>query len=53
MTKVAAPILLQESAHPRLRSPMGTMYYGFYYTGSLTSAIMCSECLRQMKFEHD
>ncbi|GFZ47588.1 hypothetical protein JCM24511_05332 [Saitozyma sp. JCM 24511] len=41
MTKVAAPILLQESAHPRLRSPMGTMYYGFYYTGSLTSAIMC------------
>jgi MFS family permease len=41
ITKVAAPALLQEAAHPRLRSPMGTMYYGFYYTGSLTSAIMC------------
>ncbi len=41
MTKVAAPALLQETAHPRLRSVMGTMYYGFYYVGSLLSSILC------------
>ena len=41
MTKVAAPALLQETAHPRLRSPLSTMYYGFYYTGSFTSALLC------------
>ncbi|KAJ0120015.1 hypothetical protein J7T55_000868 [Diaporthe amygdali] len=41
VTKVSAPALLQEIAHPRLRSSMGNMYYGFYYVGSLLSAIMC------------
>ncbi|RTE77656.1 hypothetical protein BHE90_007881 [Fusarium euwallaceae] len=41
ITKVGAPALLQESAHPRIRSEMGHMYYGFYYVGSLVSAIMC------------
>ncbi|KAJ9156586.1 Hexose transporter protein [Pleurostoma richardsiae] len=41
MTKVAAPALLHESAHPRLRPPMGHMYYGFYHLGSLISSIMC------------
>lgn len=40
--KTAAPILLQETAHPKLRATMGSMYYGFYYVGSLLSAIMCS-----------
>ncbi|ETS76806.1 hypothetical protein PFICI_12193 [Pestalotiopsis fici W106-1] len=41
ITKVAAPALLQETAHPRLRPAMGNMYYGFYYVGSLLSAIVC------------
>ena len=58
LTKVAAPALLHELAHPRLRGTLGVMYYGlsrlykppsfnsypgFYYTGSLTSACMCSQ----------
>lgn len=42
-TKIGAPALLHEIAHPRLRPIVGTMYYGFYYTGSLTSACLCSE----------
>ncbi|KAH8879272.1 hexose transporter protein [Thozetella sp. PMI_491] len=41
ITKIGAPTLLQESAHPRLRSPLGHMYYGVYFLGALVSAIMC------------
>ncbi|WWC64939.1 uncharacterized protein I303_107553 [Kwoniella dejecticola CBS 10117] len=41
LTKVGAPSLLQEIAHPRLRPSMAGLYYGFYYTGSLTSACLC------------
>jgi MFS family permease len=43
ITKVAAPALLHELAHPRLRATMGTLYYGFYHLGGLVSGIMCSE----------
>jgi MFS family permease len=45
ITKVAAPALLHEIAHPRLRATMGTLYYGFYHLGGTVSAIMCSEPL--------
>ncbi|KAL0581023.1 hypothetical protein V5O48_001017 [Marasmius crinis-equi] len=41
MVKVAAPALVQELAHPRLRSVLGAMYYGFYFTGSILSSWMC------------
>ncbi|KAL4874294.1 hexose transporter protein [Aspergillus karnatakaensis] len=41
LAKTSAPVLLQETAHPRLRSNMSTMYYGCYYIGSLLSSIMC------------
>ncbi|RSH90472.1 hypothetical protein EHS25_001077 [Saitozyma podzolica] len=41
ITKVGAPALLHEIAHPRLRPVLGAVYYGFYYTGSLTSAWLC------------
>ena len=40
--KTSAPALLQETAHPRLRSVMGPMYYGSFFLGSLVSAIFCS-----------
>jgi hypothetical protein len=39
---VAAPALLHELAHPRLRATMGTMYYGFYHFGGAVSGVMCS-----------
>lgn len=42
LTKTSAPALLQETAHPRIRSVMGTMYYGSFFLGSFLSAIMCS-----------
>ncbi|KAF9266952.1 general substrate transporter [Marasmius fiardii PR-910] len=41
IVKVAAPALLQEIAHPRLRPVLGAMYYGFFFTGSITSSWMC------------
>jgi hypothetical protein len=41
ITKVAAPALLQEIAHPRLRSVLASLYYGTYYVGSTTSAWLC------------
>jgi hypothetical protein len=43
ITKIAAPALTQELAHPRLRSVLGTMYYCFYYVGAITSSCLCSE----------
>jgi hypothetical protein len=45
ITKVAAPALLHELAHPRLRATMGTMYYGFYHFGGAVSGVMCSTSL--------
>ena len=41
--QVAAPALLHEIAHPRLRATFGTLYYGFYHLGGLISGLMCSE----------
>ncbi|GFZ51206.1 LOW QUALITY PROTEIN: hypothetical protein JCM24511_08964 [Saitozyma sp. JCM 24511] len=49
ITKIAAPALTQELAHPRLRSVLGTMYYCFYYVGAITSSCLCMSddtCLR-------
>jgi MFS family permease len=38
MTKVVAPPLLQETAHPRLRPILASMYYALYYAGSILAA---------------
>lgn len=43
ITKVAAPALLHEIAHPRLRATFGTLYYGWYHLGGLVSGIVVSE----------
>ncbi|EED13700.1 hexose transporter protein [Talaromyces stipitatus ATCC 10500] len=40
ISKVGAPALLHETAHPRLRSPLGYMYFACYYIGSILSSIM-------------
>lgn len=45
IAKVGAPALLVEIAHPRLRPILGGVYFGLYYSGSLISAIVCSEWL--------
>ena len=42
IAKVAAPALLVEMAHPRLRPALGGIYYGLFYSGSLISGLMCS-----------
>lgn len=44
IAKVAAPALLVEMSHPRLRPALGGIYYGLFYSGSLMSGLMCSEC---------
>lgn len=38
MTKVVAPALLQETAHPRLRPIASAIYYALYYSGSVLAA---------------
>lgn len=38
MIKSVAIALIQEIAHPRLRPTLSTMYYGYFYTGSITAA---------------
>lgn len=43
ITKVAAPALLHEIAHPRLRATFGTIYYGWYHLGGTVSGIVVSE----------
>lgn len=43
VAKVATPALIQEIAHPRLRPMLSSCYYGFFYFGSLLSAISCCE----------
>ncbi|RKL22978.1 hypothetical protein BFJ68_g1183 [Fusarium oxysporum] len=41
IAKVAAPALIQEVAHPRLRPMLASCYYPFFYFGSLLSALLC------------
>ncbi|KAH7006786.1 general substrate transporter [Ilyonectria destructans] len=41
IAKVAAPALIQEIAHPRLRPVLASCYYPFFYLGSLLSALLC------------
>jgi hypothetical protein len=43
--QVAAPALLHEIAHPRLRATFGTCYYGFYHLGGFISGLMCSKSI--------
>lgn len=41
ITKVAAPCLLHELAHPRLRAQAGATYYAFAYLGGVAAAWLC------------
>lgn len=41
LTKVAAPALLHEIAHPRLRATLGATYYAFAYVGGVFAAWIC------------
>ncbi|KFY63325.1 hypothetical protein V497_02046 [Pseudogymnoascus sp. VKM F-4516 (FW-969)] len=50
LAKTSAPALLQETAHPRLRSVMGSMYYGSFFLGSFVSGIFC---IIGLKIEND
>ena len=43
MAKVAAPVLIQETAHPRLRPILGSCYQTFAYIGGATAAFMTCE----------
>ncbi|GFF57348.1 sugar transporter (hexose transporter [Aspergillus udagawae] len=45
LAKVAAPALIQEIAHPRLRPMLASCYYPFFYFGSLLSALLCFAAL--------
>ncbi|KOS36789.1 hypothetical protein ACN38_g12444 [Penicillium nordicum] len=45
ISKVAAPALIQEIAHPRLRPMLACCYYPFFYFGSLLSALLCFAAL--------
>ena len=39
IAKVAAPTMLQEIAHPRLRSSLSTLYYCYIFAGSILSGV--------------
>ncbi|KAH9875145.1 hypothetical protein J1614_004635, partial [Plenodomus biglobosus] len=41
IAKVAAPALIQEIAHPRIRPIIAACYYPCFYFGSLLSALLC------------
>ncbi len=41
VTKVCAPALLHEIAHPRLRATLGASYYAFAYMGGVFAAWIC------------
>jgi MFS family permease len=41
VTKVCAPALLHEIAHPRLRATLGATYYAFAYMGGVFAAWIC------------
>lgn len=43
IVKVAAPVLIQEIAHPRLRSILGSCYQTFAYIGIFFAAFMTCE----------
>ncbi|KFY50103.1 hypothetical protein V495_00347, partial [Pseudogymnoascus sp. VKM F-4514 (FW-929)] len=45
IAKVAAPALIQEIAHPRLRPMLACCYSPFFYFGSLLSALLCFAAL--------
>ncbi|RAL08766.1 putative MFS sugar transporter [Aspergillus homomorphus CBS 101889] len=45
VAKVAAPALIQEIAHPRLRPMLAACYYPFFYFGTLLSALLCFAAL--------
>ncbi|KAH1672026.1 hypothetical protein KXV65_008372 [Aspergillus fumigatus] len=45
LAKVAAPALIQEIAHPRLRPMLASCYYPFFYFGALLSALLCFAAL--------
>lgn len=45
ITKVAAPALLHEIAHPRIRAAAGATYYAFAYLGGVFAAWICFGCL--------
>lgn len=40
VVKVAAPVLIQEISHPRLRPILGSCYQAFAYFGIFFSALM-------------
>ncbi|CBX93191.1 similar to hexose transporter [Plenodomus lingam JN3] len=41
IAKVAAPALIQEIAHPRIRPIMASCYFPSFYFGSFLSALLC------------
>lgn len=43
IVKVAAPILIQEISHPRLRPILGSCYQTFAYIGAFFAALMTCE----------
>jgi MFS family permease len=43
IAKVSAPALLQEIAHPRIRSFVAASYYGWFFLGSALSSWLCRE----------
>ncbi|KAF7133887.1 hypothetical protein CNMCM5793_005353 [Aspergillus hiratsukae] len=45
LAKVAAPALIQEIAHPRLRPMLACCYYPMFYFGALLSALLCFAAL--------
>lgn len=45
IVKVAAPALIQEIAHPRLRPMLASCLFPFFYLGTLLSALLCCRSL--------
>jgi hypothetical protein len=43
IAKVCAPLVVQELAHPRLRSPLSTLYYTYIFAGSILSGVFTCE----------
>jgi hypothetical protein len=45
IAKVCAPPVVQELAHPRLRSPLSTLYYTYIFAGSILSGVFTRESM--------
>lgn len=45
IAKVCAPPVVQELAHPRLRSPLSTLYYTYIFAGSILSGVFTRESI--------